>query len=75
MENPAKCAFSDMRDYFNENNIKTQEHVKGIGGTVIDVWIPTREHIYTKEQNRLNKELGITGINKLNNKNGKTSKK
>jgi len=60
----ADLAFSDMKKYFDDYNIQT---IRCINND-IEVLIPTKKHVYTKESRRLNKELKISKVNyKKNN--------
>jgi hypothetical protein len=52
-------AFEDMRKYNKENNISVFKYVDG----KVDVVIPTEKYVRTKESIRLNRELGIRGLN------------
>ena len=55
----ADYAFSDMKKYFDDYNIQTIIFVDNN----IEVLIPTKKHVYTKESRRLNKELKISKVN------------
>lgn len=48
-------AFRDISKWLRESNIR----VRANG----DVWVVTPQYLNTKEQRRLNRELGITKIN------------
>jgi len=64
MKKPVSVSNMAMRDivkYNKENNVKI---VTG-GHKNIEVWEVTQRHLMTKEQRRLNEELGITNINKM----------
>ena len=52
-------AFEDMRKYNEENNINVRRYVDG----KMEVLVLTEKYIRTKESIRLNRELGIRGLN------------
>ena len=52
-------AFEDMRKYNKENNINVRRYVDG----KMEVLIPTEKQVRTKESIRLNRALGIRGLN------------
>ena len=52
-------AFEDMRKYNEENNISVYRYVDG----KMEVLVLTEKYIRTKESIRLNRELGIRGLN------------
>ena len=52
-------AFEDMRKYNKENNINIYRYVDG----KMEVLIATEKQVRTKESIRLNRELGIRGLN------------
>jgi hypothetical protein len=52
---PYRIAFKDISEY-----LKTQNQTSGNG----DIWVVTPKQMRTKENIRLNKELGLHSINK-----------
>ena len=53
------------------SNYLTKEYPLSYGcNTARDQWIIPAHSLYNKENRRLNKELGIMGINKIGNTNG-----
>ncbi len=55
----AEIAFEDMRKYNKENNIADRRYVNG----KIEMLVLTERFVRTKESIRLNRELGIRGLN------------
>ncbi len=59
-----QIANRDIADYFTSQ------------GGLMDTWIVKGErYLFTKEQKRLNTELGIMGLNKIGNNNGYKDKR
>ena len=61
----AHFAFKDMVKYRKDNNIIVFVRF----GSEIEVLIPTRAQVFTKESIRLNRVLGLTGLNYKGNTN------
>jgi hypothetical protein len=61
--NPAKIAIRDIKKHI-ELNFKDVITYNGKG---FDTWYCFGESLYNKEQRRLNKSLGLWGINKSSN--------
>ena len=56
-ENICRIAIKDISEYMKENNIQIMDGNH-------DVWVVSASRVYCAEQRKLNKELGISGINK-----------
>ena len=56
-------AFADITEYLNDNG--------DILDSNCDVWDVRPAHINTKESRRLNRALGLAGVNKIGNTNQK----
>lgn len=52
-----KLAFSDMYDEIRENKTKDKKET-------LESWTVTPEHICSKQTTRLNRQLGLSNINK-----------
>ena len=57
----ANIAMKDISKYLNDNDIPIHNGKQ-------DTWYVRPEHLYTKEQRRLNRELGLHKINKQHEK-------
>lgn len=58
----SECAFSDISKYLIEEGCVFTGYT--------DVWFVSAESLRTKENRRLNRELGINSINYIGNTNG-----
>jgi hypothetical protein len=64
MNRSAKQALSDIKDYL-ENELKVEFFTFLRDGTNCrDTWVVFGDNLYTKENRRMNQELGLWGVNK-----------
>lgn len=68
----ARLALRDISEYVNNNNIFKRPTFYSIGDAPSkikrsEIWSVNQEYLFTKEQRRLNKELGLHKINKEHN--------
>lgn len=62
LDGPAYQAFKDMAPVLEE-----ERKALTIAANAYDYYIPGKSHVYTAESCRLNRELGLWGINKKGN--------
>lgn len=58
---PGQIANIDINKYLRERGVEKSTH---IGNYKFDVWVVTDDWLFNKEQRRLNRELGLWGVNK-----------